>query len=212
MLILYNLIFIFNVICIDIYYFIVDILNIIFVNNNSFILNIILFYNKYKFIDYFCYIYINVYPIYKFFRKIIILLYFNILKLYIIFINDRTFFSLNNFLLILFFKLKKWIIYNLKFYNKRYFKWRKKYKNYYKLGKVKHVKVFFFLTLLLLFVLMWKNRTAYYRIYFLLYPVFFYISVMVLCMIIVPLFYYKFLGVIFIIFLVFMIFLLKILN
>lgn len=77
-------------------------------NDNNFIINdIVLFYNKYKFVDYYYYIYVNFYPIYKFFKKFIILLYFNILKLYIIFINDTTFFNLNNTLLILLFKLKK---------------------------------------------------------------------------------------------------------
>jgi hypothetical protein len=210
MLILSNFIFLCGIICINIYYFMIDIFNIAFITDN--INYIILFYNKYKFIDYYYYIYISFYPIYKNIKKFTIFLYFNMLKFYIIFINDTIFFSLNNFFLILFYKLKKWIIYNLKFYNKRYFKLRRKYKNYYRFGKISYLKIFFFLTLLLLFVLMWKNRTAYYKRSFLLYPVFFYIFVMILCMLIVPLFYYKFIGVIFVISLVFMIFLLKILN
>jgi len=182
-------------------------------NDNNFIINdIVLFYNKYKFVDYYYYIYVNFYPIYKFFKKFIILLYFNILKLYIIFINDTTFFNLNNTLLILLFKLKKWIIYNLKFYNKSYFKLRRKYKYYYRFGNIGYLKVFFFLTIFLLLILMWKNRTAYYKIYFLLYPVLFYVLVINLCFIIVPFFYYKFIGIFFVIFLLFIIFLLKVLN
>jgi len=136
------------------YDFLFDILNIILNDNNSVINNIILFYNKYKFIDYYYYIYINFYPIYKFFKKFMILLYFNILKLYIIFINDSIFFNLNNILLILLFKLKKWMIYNLKFYNKSYFKLRKKYKYYYRFGKIGYLKIIFFLTIFLLLILM----------------------------------------------------------
>jgi hypothetical protein len=151
MLTLYNFIFSCGIICIDIYYFMINIFNSMFTIDYNFI---ILFYNKYKFIDYYSYIYIHFYFIYKNVKKIIIFLYFNILKLYIIFINDATFFNLNNFLLILFFKLKKLIIYNLKFYNKRYFKLRRKYKNYYRFGKISYLKIFFLLTLLLLFVLM----------------------------------------------------------
>jgi hypothetical protein len=194
------------------YDFLFDILNIILNDNNSVINNIILFYNKYKFIDYYYYIYINFYPIYKFFKKFMILLYFNILKLYIIFINDTIFFNLNNILLILLFKLKKWMIYNLKFYNKSYFKLRKKYKYYYRFGKIGYLKIIFFLTIFLLLILMWKNRTAYYKIYFILYPVLFYVLTINLCVIIVPFFYYKFIGILFVIFFVFIIFLLKILN
>jgi hypothetical protein len=132
---------------------------------------------------------------------------FNILKLYIIFINDSLFFSLNNYLLILYFKLKKFLKYNLKFYNKRYFKLRKKYKNYYRFGRINYLKIFFIISLFALFILMWQNRTVYYKIYFLLYPVLFYLLVLNLCIIIVPLFPYRFIGVFLVIFVSFLIFL-----
>jgi hypothetical protein len=105
MLILSNFIFLCGIICINIYYFMIDIFNITFITDN--INYIILFYNKYKFIDYYYYIYISFYPIYKNIKKFTIFLYFNMLKFYIIFINDTIFFSLNNFFLILFYKLKK---------------------------------------------------------------------------------------------------------
>jgi len=59
---------------------------------------------------------------------------------------------------------------------------------------------------------MWKNRTAYYKTYFILYPILFYVLVVNLCYIIVPFFYYQFIGVFFVMFVIFLIFLLKVLN
>ena len=86
-----------------IYNFFFDILFIY--SDNS----LVIFYNKYKIIEFYYYIYVNLYIIYKFFKNFFVLGYFNVLKLYIIFINDVAFFNINNFIIILLFKLKKFM-------------------------------------------------------------------------------------------------------
>jgi len=59
---------------------------------NILIEDVVLFYNKYKFIDYYYYLYVQLYWVYKFLKRIIMFMHFNALKFYIIFINDKTFF------------------------------------------------------------------------------------------------------------------------
>jgi hypothetical protein len=188
--------------------FIFDILN----SFNYYTGYIILLYNKYKIVEYYYSLYVNLYPFYRVLKKILLFIYFNLLKLYIIFINDSIFFNMSNFLWISFFKLKKLIKYNFKYYNRRNFKLRKKYKNYYRWGLIGYLKPFVVLALILLLVLMWRNRVSFYRVELVLYVVLFYAFVLNLCYIVVPLFYYKFIGVFFVMFLVFVAFALKVLN
>jgi len=109
---------------------------------------------KYKFLDYYYNVYVHFYSFYKFFKKILLLLNFSILKIYIIFINDTAFFKINNFLFILFLKFKKRFHRLYRFFNKKYFKFNKKYKYYYRFGEIGYLKFFFFLSLLLFFTLM----------------------------------------------------------
>jgi hypothetical protein len=71
--------------------------------------DLIVFYNKYNIVEFYYYVYVNLYIIYKLFKNFFILGYFNMLKIYIIFINDVAFFKVNNFIIILLFKLKKFI-------------------------------------------------------------------------------------------------------
>jgi hypothetical protein len=93
---------------------------------------VILLYNKYKVVEYYYNLYICLYPFYKALKKISLFIYFNLLKLYVVFINDSIFFNMSNSLWVLLFKLKKLIKYNFKLYNRRNFKLRKKYKYYYR--------------------------------------------------------------------------------
>ena len=146
-----NLLYFYNIKGVDLIY------NLTLYNDyflSFFLGEFILFYNKYKFIDFYYYVYVHFYLVYKFFKKILILIYFNILKLYIIFLNDTMFFSFNNNLFILLFKLKKQIIYTVKISNKVYFKFRRKYKYYYRFGQIGYLRVFFFLIVFWLLILM----------------------------------------------------------
>jgi len=191
------------------YNFLFDVLN----SFSHYAWGTVLFYNKYKVIEYYYDLYIYLYSFYKvFFKKISLFIHFSLLKLYVVFINDSIFFNMSNFLWISFFKLKKSIKYNFKFYNRRNFKLRKKYKYYYRWGLVGYLKPFVVLVLILLLAAMWRNRTSFYRAELVAYVVLFYVFVLNLCYIIVPLFYYKFVGVFVVVFLVSVGFILKVLN
>jgi hypothetical protein len=207
-MLIYNFIFEFNIIN---NYNLYNLLNEIFLDYffNSYI---IIYYNKYKFVEYYYYIYINLYLFYKIIKKFILFMHFSMLKLYVIFINDSVFFNLNNILLIMQLKLRKFIKYNSKYYNKRFFKLNRKFKYYYRFGSIGYLRFIFFLVWFSLFILMWQNRTVYYKIYFFLYPIIFYVLVLNLCTIIVPFFYYKPIGILLVIFVSFMFFLLKVIN
>ena len=73
--------------------------------------DLFIFYDKYKIIELYYYIYVNFYFIYKIIKTFIVLSHFNMLKLYVIFINDSTFFKFNNFIIMLLFRFKKFIKY-----------------------------------------------------------------------------------------------------
>jgi hypothetical protein len=81
--------------------------NLFYFTNDNY--DLFIFYNKYKIIEFYYYIYANFYYIYKILKSFFVLGHFNMLKLYVIFINDSTFFKVNNFLIILLFKFKKFI-------------------------------------------------------------------------------------------------------
>jgi len=114
---------------------------------------LMVFYNKYKFVEYYYYVLANLYIVYKFFKNAAVLMHLSMLKLYIIFINDTAFFRFTNFLMFLFFDFKKKVRHNFNHYNIGYLKLRKKYKAYYRLGYMGNFKLFVFLGAFFIFVL-----------------------------------------------------------
>jgi hypothetical protein len=96
--------------------------------------------------------------------------------------------------------------------NKGYFKLNKKYKNYYKFETIRAFNVFLFLVLFTLFILIWRNRTAYFKGALFVYPFLFYVFTLYMCYLILPLFCYKIIGFICIITFIFLLFSLKWLN
>lgn len=170
------------------------------------------YFNEYRVVEIFYNFYINIYWIYKIIKHFTVILYFNILKLYLIFINNSALFSSNGFLLIKFYKLRKWWNSNFKYFNKRILKLNHKYKTYYKFYPLDYLKIFFFFILFYFIYLMYINKTTYYKYSFITFPILFYLLVINLCFIIVPLFYNKFIGIIFVIIFTFIVCYLKILN
>jgi len=163
-------------------------------------------FNKYKLIDCYYALFTNLYLFYRQIKKILIILHFNLLKLYIIFINDTFFFNSSYSLFLSFFKFKKLAKEFFEYYFLRYLKLNRKYKNYYKFYEISNLKFFFFIIVFAMFILMCDNKTSYHKKSFITYPILFYALNLVLCSIIVPLFYYQFIGALFSIFLSFMIF------
>jgi hypothetical protein len=113
----------------------------------------IVFYNEYKFVEYYYYILANFYVVYKLLKRITTFVRFSMLRAYIIFINDTAFFRLGSLYLPLFHRLRKFIIYNFSYYNKAYFKLRKKRKAYFRLGYMGYFQLFVFLCAFFVFIL-----------------------------------------------------------
>ena len=166
--------------------------------SNIFYINLYIEHNMFDIINYYYDLYINYYWIFRILKNFFVILYFNILKLYIIFINDSIFSNFSNFLLINSFRLRKFIYSNLDYLNYRILKLNMKYKNYYKFNDIDYLKFFFFLILIYFLILMLRNKTTYYKTYFIWYPLLFYIIILFLCDILVPLFFYDFIIISFI--------------
>jgi hypothetical protein len=184
-----------------------EVFSIIVINDFLFI-----FFDQYKFIDNFYNFYINLYWIYKFIKHFTIILYFHIFRLYLIFINNSMLLNNSGILFINFYKFKKWWNNNFKYFNKRILKLNRKYKNYYKFYPLGSLKIFFFFLIFYLIYLMFINKSTYYKHSFITFPIIFYLIVIHLCFILVPLFYNQFLGIIFVIIFSFIICYLRILN
>lgn len=163
-------------------------------------------FNKHKIVDYYYSTYASFYAVYKVIKKTLIILHFNMLKIYIVFLNNSFFFNFNGSLFGFAYKLKEWLNFFFIYCSKGYLKLNRKYKNYYRFYEIGYFKVFFFLAVFVMLILMWYNRTSYHKRSFIFYPLLFYALSIFICALIVPLFYYEPIGVIFSIFLSFIVF------
>jgi hypothetical protein len=174
--------------------------------------NLILNFDKYKLIDWFYDMLVYVYPFYKFIKSILIKTEFYFIKFYIILINDNILFHFNKFMLKNFLYMKYDIIYLATYINRRFLKLRKKYRTYYKFTSLGYLKIFLFIFLFSIFMVMWRNRTTYHTKNLFLYIFFINWFILLACYIFLPFFTYKFIGLFFLLFITFLILYLKVLN
>lgn len=156
-------------------------------------------FNIPKLSEYYYNFYINFYLLYKIIKNFLIFLYHIVFKIYLIFLNSNaSILGQNTFWFSFFLKLKKFIRWLLFYFFKRILKLKKKYRSYYRFYNIAYLKIFLISCLIFFFIILWKNRVVYKRINLLTYIIAYYLLVVYLCFIMIPLFYYNFLGFFFI--------------
>ena len=135
------------------------------------------------------------YNLYKLIKNFSLFLKYYFIQYYLILIYNNNYNKFLNKFFYIFFDIKKYILYFIKFVLRRIIKKRRWWKYYYKFGQISYLKVFFFFFAILIFFLMWKRRNTYLKRSFIINIIKLYLLSFMVSSIFVPFFNYSFFSI-----------------